>query len=727
MSQPCTQPGCTGAILDGYCDTCGMAPPGPVSGPVTGPVSGRVTGSGLDAATGSTRLESAPLGSRRATAATAVTRRVRARGKAPASRLGNGISVVPDTPVLDPRGSLQVEPQVPENKRFCPRCGGQVGRSRNGQPGRTSGYCPACGSRFDFEPQLKPGDLVAGQYEVAGALAHGGMGWIFLAIDRLVADRWVVLKGLLNTEDADAREAAAAEQRFLAQVSPPTIVKIFNFTRHAGAGYIVMEYIGGKSLKDLVSQRRQDGGRRHLPMPVDHALAFMVEVLGAFAYLHDHGLLYCDLKPDNVLHVGDEVRLIDLGAVRRFDDESAIFGTKGYQAPEIAAAGPSVASDLYTVGRTLLVLTCHVSGFTSTYVHSLPAQASAPALAASDSFYRLLVKACAPEPADRFVSADEMRVQALGVQREVAAAAAQPPDGTVRPAPQATASGSFSAPASAGSVGDWRELPEPLPDRSDPGAAFLESLSEPDPGARLALLDAGPADSVDVRLERARTLLRLAGDDPRIDEALDALLQEDPWEWRALWWQGVAALCRGRAEQARAAFNAVYGELPGELAPKLALAYACELSGEDSVAEELYLTCARTDAAYVAPAAFGLARLRTGRDLDAAVAALDLIPVSSSAQVAARQATAELLVRSARHRGDLDEGLRVATQARFSPHRLAELGVQAWRRALALDDTDPTRVRLEGALRELARLTPDPHTRYALVDEANQVRPWSTT
>ncbi len=73
----------------------------------------------------------------------------------------------------------------------------------------------------------------------------------------------------------------------------------------------------------------------NVSLPVDQALAYVIEVLPAFAHLHDLGLLYCDFKPDNIIQVGDEVKLIDLGGVRRVDDEdSAIFGTVGYQAPE---------------------------------------------------------------------------------------------------------------------------------------------------------------------------------------------------------------------------------------------------------------------------------------------------------------------------------------------------------------------------------------------------------
>ena len=128
---------------------------------------------------------------------------------------------------------MLADPRVPENKRFCGNCGEPVGRGRDGRPGRTEGFCPQLRHPFSFSPKLAPGDLVAGQYEVLGCLAHGGLGWIYLARDRNVSDRWVVLKGLLNTGDADAMAAAVAERQFLAQVEHPNIVRIYNFVQHA--------------------------------------------------------------------------------------------------------------------------------------------------------------------------------------------------------------------------------------------------------------------------------------------------------------------------------------------------------------------------------------------------------------------------------------------------------------------------------------------------------------
>lgn len=319
------------------------------------------------------------------------------------------------------------DPEVPERKRFCSRsdCGAPVGRSRGELAGRTEGFCTSCGHPYSFVPKLRPGDIVRGQYEVVGCLAHGGLGWVYLAVDRAVSDRWVVLKGLLDTGDQDAMEAAISERRFLAEIEHANIVRIYNFVEHLDQrtgsldGYIVMEYVGGKSLKEIANDRRDNGGRRD-PLPVEQACAYGIEALEALGHLHSRNLLYCDFKVDNAIQQADQLKLIDMGAVRRMDDdESAIYGTVGYQAPEVPELGPSVASDLYTVARTLAVLTIDFTGYTNVYADSLPDPEKVEVFRTYESFYRLLVRATDPDPARRFASAEEMAEQLTGVLREV--------------------------------------------------------------------------------------------------------------------------------------------------------------------------------------------------------------------------------------------------------------------------------------------------------------------
>lgn len=452
--QTCQRPDCSGSYEDVgggelYCDTCGLAPVVSPDGMVSSPATGVTGGRGSRGSAGSGRVSS--RSARSASARSAQSRRsvsgrlsralsnrstgrsvsVRSSGTAAGSsgraRLGAGLVQVPQVPRPDPRAMVQENPEVPERKRFCSRsdCQAPVGRARGDRPGRTEGFCTKCGHPYSFMPKLAAGDVVHGQYEVAGCLAHGGLGWIYLAVDRAVADRWVVLKGLLDTGDQDAMAAAISERRFLAEIEHANIVRIYNFVEHLDQrtgsldGYIVMEYVGGKSLKDIANGRRTPDGRRD-PLPVEQACAYGIEALEALGHLHSRNLLYCDFKVDNAIQTEDQLKLIDMGAVRRMDDdESAIYGTVGYQAPEVAEVGPSVASDLYTVARTLAVLSFDFQGYTNVYVDSLPDPDHIEVFRQYESFYRLLVRATDPDPARRFASAQEMAEQLTGVLREV--------------------------------------------------------------------------------------------------------------------------------------------------------------------------------------------------------------------------------------------------------------------------------------------------------------------
>ncbi|MFD9861235.1 serine/threonine-protein kinase [Streptomyces alboflavus] len=457
--QPCQRPKCTGSYEDVgggemYCDMCGLAPvvspSGMVGSPATGiTVGGRsARGSRASGSVGSRGTRGSTRSSRSSSSRRSVSGRlsrstssgtsarsvsVRSSGSSAASsarsRLGVGLVSVPQVPRPDPRGAVQQHPEVPERKRFCSRsdCGAPVGRARGERSGRTEGFCTKCGHPYSFVPKLSEGDIVHGQYEVVGCLAHGGLGWVYLAVDRAVSDRWVVLKGLLDTGDQDAMAAAISERRFLAEIEHANIVRIYNFVEHLDQrtgsmdGYIVMEYVGGKSLKEIANGRRTPTGKRD-PLPVEQACAYGIEALEALGHLHSRNLLYCDFKVDNAIQTEDQLKLIDMGAVRRMDDdESAIYGTVGYQAPEVAEVGPSVASDLYTVARTLAVLTFDFQGYTNVFVDSLPDPDNIEVFRTYESFYRLLVRATDPDPARRFGSAQEMAEQLTGVLREVVA------------------------------------------------------------------------------------------------------------------------------------------------------------------------------------------------------------------------------------------------------------------------------------------------------------------
>ena len=141
-----------------------------------------------------------------------------------------------------------VNPVVAESKRYCWNCGRAVGRSTDGHEGESgaSAHTAAASS-----PSCRSSAGRHGRRSVRdqGCVAHGGLGWIYLAVDHNVNERPVVLKGLVHSGDAEAQAIAMAERQFLAEVVHPSIVKIYNFVEHADSrgepvGYIVMEYVG---------------------------------------------------------------------------------------------------------------------------------------------------------------------------------------------------------------------------------------------------------------------------------------------------------------------------------------------------------------------------------------------------------------------------------------------------------------------------------------------------
>ena len=718
---------CPGTIEDGYCDTCGLAPrlakvpaPREVTSPSvrTSAVSTRTSGS---ARTGSTRT-----GSRR--------------------RFGGGLVDIAPITQADPATAVMATAEVPESKRYCAKCGNAVGRTRGDRPGRTSGFCPSCGDPFNFTPKLVKGDLIGGQYEVVGALAHGGLGWIHLAVDKNVSDRWVVLKGLLNSGDEDALAAAVAERRFLAEVEHPNIVKIYNFVEHDGAGYIVMEYVGGESLKGILKERRTANGGRHDPLPVDQALAYVLEIMPAFGYLHDRGLIYCDFKPDNVIQAGDQMKLIDLGGVVHIDDhDAALYGTVGFQAPEMATLGPSIASDLYTIGRTLAVLTTDFRGYQTTFADALPDPGEFEVYQRFESFYRLLRRATASNPGERFVDSAEMAEQMMGVLRQVLAA-----DGTPQPAASRLFTGELRTDLRS-ETPRWQDLPTPLIDLTDPAAAFLASVTVTDPAEVLTLLRSAPAETLEVALRGLRALIDLGVRDGSLAGArqeCDRMAVTYGGDWRVAWYDGLLSLAEGSFSEARQRFDAVYSALPGELAPQLALGLTLELAG-DPAAAGYYDVVSRTDPSYTTAAA-GLARCRLGTgDRSGAVEAYNRVPGTSSAYRSSQVGAVRALVRAHPSAAPDVDALataaalieRLEVEAAQLAALRAELLEQALRNVagkatlpaavLGPDRNGNVRERdirfaLEGAYREMARAAHGDE-KIRLVDLANASRPRTRT
>ncbi|MGH3868580.1 MAG: tetratricopeptide repeat protein [Pseudonocardiaceae bacterium] len=649
-------------------------------------------------------------------------------------------------------------------------------------------------SEFSEPPRLTAGDLVANQYEVVGCLARGGVGWVYLAKDTHLDGNFVALKGLINTDHARAMELAVTERRFLTAVDHPNIVRIFNFVTHQEptsstlTGYIVMEYIGGSSLKDVRDIAGEDGDPLGGPLLIEHVIAYGIEILAALDYLHRHGLLYCDMSPSNVIRSVNRIKIIDLGAVRGIRDRwSPNTWNSGFQVrEEERKRGLTVQSDLYAVGKTLEYLL-----EVSTDVRRVDKEMENSAISFSiESFRRVLERAAHEEADKRFPSAATMSQQLRGVLREVLALR----DGQPRPEHSTVFTDTatlLDADAGLGKVpplDNWTTnraverdaaldnglptavavaagLPAPRPAAEDPAASFLARVSVTDPCRLIEQFSTFEQESVEIQLSTCRAHLGL-GEFQNAQECLrgaeEILGRATDYDWRMAWHRGLLALANDKITDAESKFVEVYQALPGEDAPKLALGFCYEQLDNLDEAQRYYEATWRRDRSQ-ASAAFGLARicLRRG-ERDGAVTILDEVPDVSPHRDAAWIAAVRIL--SGRLATGPDKGIRLPTTADFR-----EVVNRLRRPARYLDGGDPdgaTRARLTTAVREVAlawvrepggdkrlngydvlgdpvserglcqllessfrglarRQARNPHDHGVLVDLANAVRPWT--
>jgi serine/threonine-protein kinase PknG len=506
-----------------------------------------------------------------------------------------------------------------------------------------------------------------------------------------------------------------------------------------------MEFVGGTSLKQI---RKARNG----PLPPEQAVAYIVEIIPALGYLHSQGLAYCDFKPDNVMQTDEQLKLIDLGAVIAMDDEeSSIYGTMGYQAPEIAITGPTVSSDVYTVGRTLAVLVMDVPQEHGRFVEQLPGPATVPVLAKHESLYRAILRATDLDPDRRFPSMEELADQLTGVLHEIVAADSETdqPRMSKHFSPQRAIYGAGGdRPVDAADV--IAALPVPVVDPTDPGAAVLATTSgtpaaQLEHALNLARTGAQQANrsSVEVPLRLVRASLEIgAPEDAR--KRLAQLESVIPGDWRLAWYSGQCGLLEGALDNAAADFDTVLATLPGELAPKMAIAATAELRDAGDVAARYYDIVWRTDHSYVS-AAFGLARerMRAG-DRAGAIRALDEVP-SDSAHFTPAAATAVEILLNGHTPESLDEqtlldagkrasALKLESATKRAAIRLRVLGAALdWLGAghtttaqrLLGEDFDAPNIRagMERCYRALAHETTGMWDRIALVEKANEIRP----
>ncbi len=248
----------------------------------------------------------------------------------------------------------------------------------------TISICEGCGLVFasyssaGAPPMPAPAPTLAnGRYAIQRVLSRGGMGAIYLATDRSAFDRPVVLKAMLDYFDPDnPQELQAAHQRFLeeartlAALRHPAIPQIYSYFQDGSRSYIVMEYIAGRDLEQGLTHYDNACGQllSGQPYPQAEVLRWGVALCKVLEYLasrQPHPVIHHDIKPANLLLdlESGAIRLVDFGTAKTRllvqnngnvgMQQSSLYGTHGYAAPEQYRGQSEPRSDIYALAATL--------------------------------------------------------------------------------------------------------------------------------------------------------------------------------------------------------------------------------------------------------------------------------------------------------------------------------------------------------------------------------------
>jgi eukaryotic-like serine/threonine-protein kinase len=327
--------------------------------------------------------------------------------------------------------------------------------------------------------------LFDGRYRIQRKLGAGGMADVYLAEDQELGRR-VAIK-ILNgrhANDDQFIERFRREAKNAAALNHPNIVSIYDRGEAEETYYIAMEFLDGRTLKELIVSRGA--------APVNVAIEYARQILSALRFAHRHGIVHRDIKPHNVLVDGEgRVKVTDFGIARagtsQMTEAGSIVGTAQYLSPEQARGGEvDPRSDLYSLGIVLYELLTGKTPFDGEtpveiamkHLSTAPKPPSKLRPDVPPELDMVVMRALAKNPDDRYQSADEMegdldrvargaRVSATTV--DTATQVLRRPAAAVVAAEAATAATMIAPPASAGAVPpavvDEEEFDEGGPDR----------------------------------------------------------------------------------------------------------------------------------------------------------------------------------------------------------------------------------------------------------------------
>lgn len=261
---------------------------------------------------------------------------------------------------------------------------------------------------------FQQGDVIDGRYRIVRKLGAGGMADVYLAHDEVLGRR-VAVKVLLSrfADDEQFVERFRREARAAAALNHPNIVSVYDRGTVDHTYYIVMEYLQGETLKDMIRRR----GR----LAPEEAIAFALQLLSAVQYAHEHGVIHRDIKSQNIMVDQDgRVRVTDFGIARAGDpsmtEVGSVLGTAQYLAPEQAKGQPAdERSDIYAVGIVLYEMLTGGVPFRGDsavsvalkHVNELPAEPRALVPDLPPALNQVVLKALAKNPERRYASAQQ--------------------------------------------------------------------------------------------------------------------------------------------------------------------------------------------------------------------------------------------------------------------------------------------------------------------------------
>ena len=268
-----------------------------------------------------------------------------------------------------------------------------------------------------MSPRSNNISVLSDRYELRDQLGAGGMAEVFLGKDRVLG-RTVAVKTLLAQYGGDPHfiERFRREAQHAAALNHPNIVSVYDTGSDDGTHYIVMEYVEGKTLRDII---REEG-----PLLPERVAEIGADVCAGLAFAHSHGIVHRDIKPANIMvTTAGAVKVADFGIARAVSGDTVtqtamVLGTAQYFSPEQAQSAPVDArSDIYSLGVVLYEMLTRQVPFTGSspvaiaykHVKEAPVLPSRLNPDVPPALEAIVMKAMAKNPDNRYQSADEMR------------------------------------------------------------------------------------------------------------------------------------------------------------------------------------------------------------------------------------------------------------------------------------------------------------------------------